>query len=741
MLNPVLPTPGEDVIIVRDLKVRNIIGVDAWERERRQPLTIDIHLYSSISASGENDQLSKSISYGTISVLVTEFSEKTAYRSVEALAVGIARVCLFECGGTKVTVRVEKPRALLHAECAGVEITRSREYFEKLDALASEGSVSPAPAPTPKGELDVAGDDLIFIKNLVLNTIIGIHPWERVEKQRVVISILVHLDLQPKYLLEDHVPKMHNYRTITRTISRYVEESKFKTVEALVLSIAKICVETCHIPKVTVRVEKPSALVFASGAGIQITRDRSSFQPTASEQIQRGSGHVHTAFLAIGTNIGDRVANIESALAMLESESSVTVLDTSFLYETAPMYVTDQPMFLNAVCKVSTCLSPEALLDWLKSIEVGLGRDLKGIRNGPRPIDLDILYYDHIKMETERLVIPHPRIKEREFVLRPLCDIAPNLENPTLFRTNAQLLSLLAHANNPESISKVTPIGNTVWRWCDRTFIMGILNVTPDSFSDGGKFSSIDSALSQARVMIEGGADIIDIGGQSTRPNAVEVSEQEEIDRVVPVVEAIRKAGIEIPISVDTYRSGVALAALKAGADLINDVTGGDYDPNMVATVAKHHAPYCLMHMRGNPQTMMNLTEYENNDVVEDIKKTLGEKVSAAIKAGMRRWNVIVDPGIGFAKTAEQNFDILKKLPDLVKRGSPLHGFPSLVGPSRKGFIGAALNEKDPAKRVWGTAAACSASVAGGANVLRVHDVKEMKHVVVISDRCFTRSI
>ncbi|KAJ3278336.1 trifunctional dihydropteroate synthetase [Borealophlyctis nickersoniae] len=765
-----------DKIIVRDLNVRNIIGVDAWERSKRQPLNINIQIHTNVDASGEHDLLSESINYGTVAKTVQEFSERTAYRSVEALASGIARVCVRDCKAERVTVQVEKPRALLHAACAGVEITRSREDIDRLDEMRTAASSAHVPLP-PAGE-DVVGEDKIFVKDLTLNTIIGVNPWEREEKQRVVVSLTIHLRFQPTLLIEDHVPKMHNYRTITRTISRYVEQSRYKTVEALALSIAKVMVESCHVPKVTVRVEKPSALVFAAGAGIEITRDRASFgletpadgslvtlherpastntlvvhpsspeseiTPTASADsvsspvTGANNNHSHTVFIALGANLGDRARNIEDALTKLDASGAIQIAETSFLYETAPMYVADQPVFLNAVCKVKTNLAPEPLLDLLKRVEAEIGRDFGGERYGPRPIDLDILYYDHLELRTGRLTIPHPRIKEREFVLRPLCDLAPDMEHPGLFRTCAQLLALLKHAERSQSevVQRVMPIRDGLWRWGSRTLLMGILNVTPDSFSDGGAHPTVDAAVDRAVEMVAQGADVIDVGGMSTRPNADEIPEEEELQRVVPVIQAIRRKGVRVPISVDTYRSRVAAAALESGADLVNDVTGGAHDPKIFEVAAKAKAPLCLMHMRGNPKTMMRLTDYQG-DVIGDIRLTLESAVTAAMEAGVRRWNIIVDPGIGFAKTVEQNFEILRGLPEIVKSGTALAGFPTLVGPSRKGFIGQAIQEKDPKNRIWGTAAACSASVSGGADLLRVHDVKEMRDVVLVADKCF----
>jgi dihydropteroate synthase len=265
------------------------------------------------------------------------------------------------------------------------------------------------------------------------------------------------------------------------------------------------------------------------------------------------------------------------------------------------------------------------------------------------------------------------------------------------------------------------------FRWGDRTYLMGILNVTPDSFSDGGQFDRLDAAIAQAQSMAQAGADILDIGGQSTRPGAVQISLQEELDRVIPVIEALRQAEFELPISVDTTRAAVALAAIKAGADWINDISGASFDPEMLPIAAQCQVPIVLMHLRGTPATMQTLTDYE--DLVGEIAIELRSRIDAAIAAGVTPDRIILDPGIGFAKTAEQNYELLRNLPRLAELGYPL-----LVGPSRKSFIGKTLDQPDPSLRLWGTAAACSGAIALGAQILRVHDVPEMRDVIRVSD-------
>jgi len=275
-------------------------------------------------------------------------------------------------------------------------------------------------------------------------------------------------------------------------------------------------------------------------------------------------------------------------------------------------------------------------------------------------------------------------------------------------------------------------IRDSFFIWGERTYLMGVLNVTPDSFSDGGEFNTPAAALAQAQRLVDAGADIIDIGGQSTRPGAQLVSEAEELQRVLPVVEAVRSS-LNVPISVDTNRASVAEKAVAAGADVVNDISGGTFDPDMLPVVAQLHVPIILMHMRGTPQTMQQLTDYQ--DLIGEIYQFLEGQIVAALAAGIERSHLIIDPGIGFAKTFEQNLSILRQLPTFQALDVPL-----LIGVSRKSFIGHILNQPNPKNRVWGTAAACCSAIAAGAELLRVHDVLEMRDVSLVADAIWRKS-
>jgi dihydropteroate synthase len=257
---------------------------------------------------------------------------------------------------------------------------------------------------------------------------------------------------------------------------------------------------------------------------------------------------------------------------------------------------------------------------------------------------------------------------------------------------------------------------------------MGVLNVTPDSFSDGGQFNDAHKAVDHARDMVESGADLIDVGGESTRPGSLPVPPDVQVTRVVPVVRAIARLNVPVTISVDTTRAAVAEAALDAGAHVINDISAGRDDPAMLPVAASRKCPIVLMHMQGTPATMQASPSYA--DVTAEVVAFLQTRIEVAVSAGIAEQNLLVDPGIGFGKTLEHNLELLRRLRDIaIALGRPL-----VVGTSRKGFIGRITGEADPSRRLFGTAATVAWSAANGAGVLRVHDVGPMAQVVRMVD-------
>ena len=262
-------------------------------------------------------------------------------------------------------------------------------------------------------------------------------------------------------------------------------------------------------------------------------------------------------------------------------------------------------------------------------------------------------------------------------------------------------------------------IGNKEFKLGERTYVMGILNVTPDSFSDGGKFNEIDLAIKRVGEMIEEGADIIDVGGESTRPNFKPVDVEDEINRVVPIIKAIKEK-FDIPVSIDTYKAKTAEAAINAGADIINDIWGFKKDKNMASVAAKYDAPCILMH---------NREDKPYNDLMKDVKEDLIESVDIAVNAGVRKENIILDPGIGFAKTYEENLIVMKNLKEIKDLG-----YPVLLGTSRKSMIGNTLN-LPVEQRLEGTLATTVIGIMAGCEFIRIHDVLENKRVCVMTNK------
>jgi len=268
--------------------------------------------------------------------------------------------------------------------------------------------------------------------------------------------------------------------------------------------------------------------------------------------------------------------------------------------------------------------------------------------------------------------------------------------------------------------------GNFTFDFSQRTYIMGILNVTPDSFSDGGFYLDKGMAIEHALKMQDEGADIIDIGGESTRPGSESIPAKEEIKRIVPVIEELAKK-LKIPISVDTYKSEVATAALSSGASMVNDISGLRFDQKMPEVVAEHKIPIIIMHIKGRPKDMQINPVY--TALIPEVMDYLRGGIEIARSAGIADDKIIIDPGIGFGKTVQHNLEIIKRLNEFTGFEKPI-----LIGPSRKSFIGRILGDLPVSERLEGTAAAAAIGIFNGANIIRVHDVKAMVRVARIAD-------
>ena len=438
----------------------------------------------------------------------------------------------------------------------------------------------------------------------------------------------------------------------------------------------------------------------------------------------------HSITLSLGSNLGARSANLRRAIRLLAPQVRVTRL--SGVYETEPWGYLDQPRFLNMAVAAETELEPTELLAHIKRTEVEMGR-APTFRYGPRSIDMDILFYDDAQVDLPGLQIPHPQVAQRPFVLVPLNDVAPDLVHPGLGMRVSDLLA----ASGAEGVRPYKRL-----EFGKRTYVMGILNLTPDSFSGDGLLQQddpLEAALAQARGFIQAGAHILDIGGESTRPGSQPVEAADELARVLPVVRTLAEES-EVILSVDTYKAQVAEEALLAGADWVNDVWGLRADPGMAALIARWNAPVILMHNRSKPANAEvrerlggRYVGMQYADLLGEVKTELLESVRLAREAGVGQENILLDPGIGFGKTVEQNLELIDRLGEVRALG-----YPVLLGASRKSFIGYTL-DLPPDQRLEGSAAAAAVGIVRGADIIRVHDVAFMARLARMVDAVVRR--
>ncbi|GAA6039133.1 hypothetical protein JCM8097_005342 [Rhodosporidiobolus ruineniae] len=772
-----------DEIRVTDLQLTSpALARDHWQRpSKQQPLVCSLLILTNVDQEADSDSLlNDSLNYGTVTKCIEHHVASLAPASdpdglpLEVLADQLAQVVLFKANAPNVTIDLRRPRAHLRAQSVGVVLARSRSDYDLAPTSSSSSSSAPSPADwVLRPDAPNLNNDRLVVHALSRQIIIGLNACEREDEQEVLVDLDFYPDPMNVRLANGARAGWADWRVAVKQVEQHLSTSGPLTIEHICTSLSRLITtppsspsaysQTWNVPRTTVRVSKPAALMFAKHPGVAVTRSRADFSFSSPARAFSTSalpgGGKHTAYLGIGTNLGERAGNLGDALKELEKlgEGEVRVVDTSFLYESEAMYHEEQGKFLNAAIKIETSLAPLPLLNLLKSVESSLGRDFSTFRNGPRVIDLDLLLYDDAvfdsredeatKAEERWLRVPHAGIAEREFVLRPLADIAPTLLHPVLQQTPSALLSSIL-AISRSTVHRVYPLSRSIVAPFSRpssppssseppkTLLMSILNTTPDSFSDGGLNAALSSSLPSALAHLDAGASILDIGGMSTRPNAADVPPSEEASRVVPLIRALRasedRRAREVPISVDTFRPDVARAAVVAGADMVNDVYGGR-EPGMLPLLAELGCPVVLMHSRGTPATMTTLTDYSaDGGVVEGVRREMEEMVRAALEAGVRRWNVLLDPGIGFAKTAPQNYELLRRLPELLGGSELLREFPVLVGLSRKRFL---APEKDAKDRVTETAAAVTACVASGmCEVVRVHDTREMADAVRVAD-------
>lgn len=419
--------------------------------------------------------------------------------------------------------------------------------------------------------------------------------------------------------------------------------------------------------------------------------------------------------IALGANLPSRYGTPRQTLKMAMAElekRGVKILERSHIYLTAPVPVSDQPWFHNAVVSVVTTQNPQTLLQTLHAIEHDFGR-VRMVRNEARVLDLDLLDYNAAISPLKELELPHPRMGERAFVLYPLRDVAPDWQHPVAKKSvNALIKNLppeqgIIRDHSPE--------------------IMGVVNVTPDSFSDGGKFINADKAIEHGLKLIKEGARILDIGGESTRPASQAVGYQEELRRILPVIRALKSSSAII--SVDTYHAETMEKVLEEDAGMINDITALEGDIRKLDILKSATCQICLMHMQGTPVTMQVNPHY--HDVVQEVSDYLSQRIDVCVRAGIDAARLVIDPGIGFGKTLEHNIALLQNLYAFKKLGVSV-----LLGASRKSFIPKITGRNSPVHdRLGGSLAAAATAVQQGVDIIRVHDVAATREFLDVYER------
>lgn len=420
-------------------------------------------------------------------------------------------------------------------------------------------------------------------------------------------------------------------------------------------------------------------------------------------------------YIALGSNIGDRLLTLRRAIGYFAMHPSVVVFRVSPVYETPALLPDDAPAdwdipFLNQVVEMEVMLSPTMLLELLKDCEKHLGRKNRG-HWGPREIDCDLLLYGNENIESDSLKVPHPRMCQRRFVLQPLVDIAPQL---------------IIHDVTAVTWLEALPEDSHVRRYNPAPALVGILNLTPDSFSDGGRHASMENALSYLQSLLDDGADVIDVGAESTRPGARVLSWEEEWGRLSAFMHAVKKKypSRTWKLSVDTYHPETAQRALEAGADWINDVSGFS-DPRMLSAVRATTASVVCMHSLTVPADP-TVTFVNNVDVVGEISAWAVDTLRRLEEGGIDRNRVILDPGIGFGKTALQSLELVTRAAELA---SAISGTRWLYGHSRKSFM-SILGIDVPGERDVLTLAYSAQLASSGIAFLRVHDVSRHKSLL-----------
>lgn len=789
----------EDNVHIDKLQVDAVVGPDFWDRKDPQKCFVTIKMLTDFDKAAASDDLRYSLNYAAISKKVTSFvNTQNDWGSLGKVSRMTSNYLISKYQGIK-SLRLSFQTKSAHVRCNDISAivdTCNQDY------------------------------DILKICNLQLLTLLGVFTFERLRKQFVTIELELPW---PKDSL--HSPP---HKNIIDSVAEYVENCNFKTVESLAESVAKVVSLDEYFqqrPKlpITVKITKLNAITNTDGVGVSCQRTPKQLElfqlpgnpiqrrstkefdlPIYSDDIKTNTDNRwNKAFLAFGSNLGDRFQNIQLAIELLEKNPQITVNQVSSLFESEPMYFTNQDLFINGCIEIGTSLKPLELLEFCKEIEYKNLKRVKDMENGPRTIDLDIIMYlnadnEQVLLNDPKLTIPHLRMLERSFVLEPLCELVPfDLVHPLSCEPlTTHLSQIYSKGNLEDQLWKLIPLptinghnrflkfksiekfddftGKTTIVSQSPSYMMCVLNTTPDSFSDGNEFYHIlDKQLIRVQHMYEEGLKlhdsiIIDIGGCSTRPNSEQIEEEIELQRTIPLIKAIRSRKDweqeKIIISIDTYRAQVAMKAIEAGVDMINDISGGTFDASMFDVVAKHpKVSYVLSHTRGDISNMVHMAKYDDDllesgddltkefmfyqrfpsktgtNVIRSIAREVSDRYSLAMLKNVRRWQLIIDPGLGFAKNGKNNLQVIRHL-SLLKNYSKFtkddqyvnfRNLPILVGPSRKSFIGKITDEPDASKRDFATGSAVTSCIGFGADIIRIHDYTNCSKAIRMADAIY----
>ncbi|WEL38348.1 dihydropteroate synthase [Encephalitozoon hellem] len=702
------------------------------------------------------EQLQLSDLQGFLPVIVSECDHRIekAVGVTLKMDVKLSDVCARDCVSRTLDLGlcVRRIREYWEAlECAVYVWDFSRRMVEIVDGLGGEGRIEVAvklPGSSSlskevvyKARRDGGWSELLVVGDICGRVLIGCKDAERCQRQDIRVEVE---GMYPK-VAPERLPRINTQSLISSIIGE-MERGEYNTMECLASRIVDFVEERYCFVRVCVFLQKMHGALGGLSSGVRIGRATRHALAERGHMEAKGGEDLRTAYICVGSNMGDKVGNIHSGLKLLK-ECGVEIVDTSFLYLSGYQgdgEVSDRE-FVNAGVKIRTLHSASSLLRVVKGIEERVGR-MKARGTDDRKIDLDIVFYEDLVVDSRDLVIPHPRLHLREWVLRPLADIDPFFMDP-LWKMSVRCLlegclrkidlrasvGLDVERMPFVGVERVMWLGSKLYRWgsLGSTLVMGILNVTPDSFSDGGCYLSLCDARKRFIEMVEQGADIVDIGGVSTRPGAASVDVEEEYSRVIPVLEDVRKIDKDAIISIDTTSARIARECLRRGANLINTTLHADGMAEMYEVVADLSVPIVLMHSRGTPRTMGSLvSSARGQSLLEEVSKETNDILMEARRSGVYRWNIILDPGIGFAKTPMQSVEVMSGY----HRHHPFSSYPCLVGHSRKSFI-EKVGLSVPGDCVhpatlWGTLGGTSMLCRSKTFIVRVHDVPENASIV-----------